>query len=99
MHLTNVIELYTFNCYILMVCKLYLNNVDFSKGKIEWYIEENVVLQVRGPDFISPGISWHPNVLLHPSVPQLSIHQTERKMLRLCGGGLGCTERDLKQIS
>ena len=82
-----------------MVCKLYLNNVDFSKGKIEWYIEENVVLQVREPDFISPGISWHLNVLLHPSVAQLPIRQTERKMVRLCWGGFGCTERNLMQIS
>lgn len=39
MHLTQPIKLYTLNCCILMVFKLYLNFAYFSKGKVEWYLE------------------------------------------------------------
>ena len=74
MHLTQTIKLYTLNCCILMVFKLHLNFAYFSKGKVEWYLEENVAPQAKG--LISSVLQFHSIqtcclIPLCPSLPSM----------------------------
>lgn len=99
MHLTQPIKLYTSNCCVLMVFKLYLNFAYFSKGKVEWYLEENVVPQAKG--LISSVLQFHgiQTCCLVPLCPSLPSTKRRWRCWGCAAKDWAAQNANLKQIS